>query len=295
MKEITNCPICEKGDFNSNIVCKDYTVSSEEFKIDQCENCEFRFTNPVPVESEIGKYYESEDYISHSNTSKDLISKIYQAARKSALKKKHQLVSSRVEGNKLLDIGCGTGDFMAHCKSNNLIVSGIEPSDTARSFAIEQHSLEVFKEDQLQKWTDGSFDIITLWHVLEHVYPLNERVKEIKRLLTDNGKAFIAVPNCESLDAKIYREYWAAYDVPRHLYHFRKENMTQLWEKHGCQVEEVLPMKLDSYYVSLLSEKYKGSGILAYPKAFISGLRSNLNAKSTGDWSSLIYVISKKG
>jgi len=276
------------------MTCKDHTVSHEDFKIVECANCQFRFTNPIPSLDELGGYYESEDYISHSNTKKDLISKIYQIARKKALQNKLNIVKSRVEGKRLLDIGCGTGEFMAHSKSNNLIVKGIEPSEKARNQATEDLGLEVFEESQLSNWSEQSFDIITMWHVLEHVYDLKERVGEIKRLLSDQGKVFIAVPNCASKDAKHYQEKWAAYDVPRHLYHFRKEQMKKLWEDQGCQVEEILPMKLDSYYVSLLSEKYTGTGILSYPKAFIQGWLSNMAAQSSGEWSSLIYVISKK-
>lgn len=293
MTQITNCPVCKETAFNDFLKCKDYTVSSELFQIQECINCSFRFTNPIPNTDKLGNYYESEDYISHSNTSKDLISKIYQIARSYALKSKYNIVTNRVKGKNLLDIGSGTGDFMKHCSDNNLVVSGIEPSDKAREYGIKNYGLQIFKESQLKEWEDKKFDIISMWHVLEHVVPLNERIVEIKRLLKDSGKVFIAVPNCNSYDAKHYGKNWAAYDVPRHLYHFRKDDMAKLWAKHDCRIEEVLPMKLDSYYVSLLSEKYKGSKLLSYPKGFLTGLRSNLKAKRSGEWSSLIYVISK--
>ena len=294
MKTINNCPICASDSHSHFVNCVDYTVSKDQFQIVECSDCGFRFTNPIPAEEEIGPYYESEDYISHSNTNKDLISKIYQIARRYSLQKKYSIVSSRVEGKMLLDIGCGTGDFMAYSKYKGLIINGIEPSETARDFAIQEHQVEVFEEEQLNSWEDESFDIISLWHVLEHVYPLNQRAKEIGRLLKKGGKAFVAVPNCESYDAKKYGPFWAAYDVPRHLYHFRQKQMVMLWENNDCKVEEILPMKLDAYYVSLLSEKYKESGIMAYPKAFFNGLMSNLKARKSGEWSSLIYVISKK-
>lgn len=294
MINISNCPVCKSTDYKQVLKCKDHTVSGEYFNIQECSQCKFRFTSPVPEEGQIGKYYESEDYISHSNTSKDLISKIYKIARTNALKQKRELIQKRVKGSQWLDIGCGTGDFMRECESNGLSIKGIEPSEKARSFGEKEFGLEIYKEDQLKQWQEGSFDSISLWHVLEHVYPLNDRLLEIKRLLTPAGKAFIAVPNCGSADAKKYRDFWAAYDVPRHLYHFRKEQMIELCEKHDCVLEEILPMKLDAYYVSLLSEKYKGSGVMAYPKAFFAGLSSNLKARSNGEWSSLIYVISKK-
>lgn len=293
MKTLTNCPVCSETSTTPFLSCTDYTVSKENFSIVECSNCGFRYTNPIPLLTELGSYYESEDYISHSNTSKDLISKIYQRARKIALQNKYNIVSSRVQGKNLLDIGSGTGEFLHFSKSNGLIVKGIEPSLAARNSAIRAYNLEIFEEEKLQQWEDESFDIITLWHVLEHVYDLKERIKEIKRLLKKDGKIFIAVPNCAAYDAVYYKDYWAAYDVPRHLYHFRKEQMQILWEKIGCTIEEILPMKMDSYYVSLLSEKYKGSGFLSYFKGFIHGLRSNMKAQKSGEWSSLIYVISK--
>jgi 2-polyprenyl-3-methyl-5-hydroxy-6-metoxy-1,4-benzoquinol methylase len=293
MKQISNCPVCNSNKFKNFINCEDFTVSHENFDIVECESCNFRFTNPIPELSHLGDYYESEDYISHSNTSKDLISKIYQIARKGAIRKKHDLVKSRVSGDNWLDIGCGTGDFMHYCEVNGLNISGIEPSDKAREFGVQEYGLEIFPESKLEEFAPESFDAITMWHVLEHVYPLQNRVKKILSLLRPNGVAFIAVPNCNSLDAKIYKEHWAAYDVPRHLYHFRQDQMKQLWEMNGGKVQEVLPMKLDSYYVSLLSEKYKGSGIMSYPKAFFNGLRSNHAAVKSGEWSSLIYVVGK--
>lgn len=294
MKNIPACPVCNSADFELNLVCKDHTVSHDSFKIQECSTCGFRFTNPIPEEIDLSNYYESEDYISHSNTSKDLISKIYQIARKGAIKNKFNLVRERVDGSSWLDIGSGTGDYMSYCFHNGLNIKGIEPSDKARTYGVEEFGLEIYPENKLNEFRDESFDAITMWHVLEHVYHLQNRVKKIVSLLRPNGAAFIAVPNCNSLDAEKYKEYWAAYDVPRHLYHFRQEQMKRLWESNGGEVIEVLPMKLDAYYVSLLSEKYKGSGALAYPKALISGLKSNLAAKKSGEWSSLIYVIGKK-
>lgn len=294
MKQISNCPVCHADKFRNFIKCEDFTVSHEQFNIVQCEACKFRFTNPIPELNNLGDYYESENYISHSNTSKDLISKLYQIARKGAIRKKHALVKSRVTGNDWLDIGCGTGDFMRYCKYTGLNIKGIEPSEKARSFAIQEYGLTIYDEAKIYEFKKESFNAISMWHVLEHVYPLQERVQKIINLLKPGGKAFIAVPNCASLDAKIYKEHWAAYDVPRHLYHFRQDQMKQLWKTNGAELEEILPMKLDSYYVSLLSEKYKRSGILSYPKAFINGLRSNLSANSSGEWSSLIYVIKKE-
>jgi len=294
MKKITQCPICNSTDHQDFLECKDFTVSQEKFIIQECKSCGFRFTNPIPGNEALANYYESEDYISHSNTSKDLISKVYQIARKGAIRKKHRMVSDRVAGSNWLDIGSGTGDFMLHCKDNHLNIKGIEPSGKARNFGIAEYGLEIYNESKLNDFAEGSFDAITLWHVLEHVYDLQDRVAKIKSLLKPKGKAFIAVPNCASLDAKLYQEHWAAYDVPRHLYHFRQKQMNQLWEMHGAEIEEVLPMKLDAYYVSLLSEKYKNSGAIGYPKAVINGLKSNISASRNGEWSSLIYVIRKK-
>lgn len=291
MTEITHCPICSSTNFSTHLNAIDYTVSKESFAIKRCNACDFLFTSPRPELSVLGSYYQSEDYISHSDTSKGLISKLYKIARSFTLDRKYRLVSPYCKGMPLLDVGCGTGAFLNHAKSKGLYVLGIEPDQGASNFAKEKYGLSVYDENKLDELEAESFGAITLWHVLEHVPNLDERLLQLKRLLHPEGRIYIAVPNPDSYDAKKYREYWAAYDVPRHLWHFTPQTMRKLLEKNGLKLHKVLPMKLDAYYISLLSERYK-HGRERYIPAFWNGLKSNLQADKHA-WSSQIYAIGK--
>lgn len=293
MKIITECAICKSTHFVPNLTCMDYTVSKEDFNIVRCGQCGFHFTNPLPSLERLGDYYKSEEYISHSNTNKGLISKLYHLVRNYTLKGKLRLVSRYVSRGTILDYGCGTGMFLNTCKVAGWQSIGIEPDAGARKIATEM-GLEVFenKERLFAEKDKIRFDAISLWHVLEHVPDLNETIQLLLAHLKEGGSLFVAVPNHRSEDAQHYQRYWAAYDVPRHLYHFDRESMQSLMSKHGLRLTETLPMRFDSYYVSMLSEKYKNGGI-SYFKAFISGFRSNWKARSSGEYSSLIYVFKR--
>jgi SAM-dependent methyltransferase len=293
MEKIEQCPVCNSIQNKSFLTCIDHTVSRETFNIVECESCGFKFTNPRPEEADLGKYYKSEEYVSHSNTKKGFINSTYQSVRKYTLFKKLQLISKYYKTGRLLDIGCGTGEFLNTCKSAKWQTIGIEPDDDARNMAIKNFDLDVRGEAELKKLEDASFDVISMWHVLEHVPRLNERVEELKRLIKPNGTIIIAVPNCNSLDAKIYKEQWAAYDVPRHLYHFTPKDIDSLFTKHGMKVYRILPMVFDSFYVSMLSEKIK-TGKTNIIRSTWNGFRSNLFALKSGKtYSSQIYLIRK--
>lgn len=251
-------------------------------------------TNPQPEEKDLPRYYQSESYISHSNKSQGIIDRIYKIARSYTLKWKYHLVQkhSLHHPSSLLDYGCGTGAFLQHCQTRNLHVAGVEPSDLARAEAIRMINAPVVSHLHEAK---GQYDAITLWHVLEHVSTLNTTIEELKSKLQNNGTMFIAVPNLNSRDAKKYRQYWAAYDVPRHLWHFTKHSMESILNGHGLKLNKVLPMRLDAYYVSMLSEKYKRgqNNISTMTRALISGWQTNIEAKKTNEYSSLIYIIRK--
>lgn len=293
MITLEHCPICDSGKFSPFMDCIDHTVSRETFSIVQCDSCGFKFTNPRPEEHQLGKYYKSEDYISHSNTSKGFINSAYQSVRKYTLLKKLQLISRYYRTGKILDIGCGTGEFLKTMKNAKWEAIGIEPDEGARKQCIEKQGLDVREEGKMKQLPDEHFDVITMWHVLEHVPKLNERVEELKRLLKPNGMIIIAVPNCDSLDAKTYKEKWAAYDLPRHLYHFTPKDIEALFRKKGMKVFKILPMIFDSFYVSMLSEKYK-TGHTNIIRSTWNGLRSNIAAMVSGrKSSSQIYLISK--
>jgi 2-polyprenyl-3-methyl-5-hydroxy-6-metoxy-1,4-benzoquinol methylase len=263
------------------------------FTIVNCLSCGFKFTNPRPEDSIIGKYYKSESYISHSNTRKGLISTLYHLVRNYTLKKKLKLVSKHVSRGTIIDFGCGTGMFLKTCLDAGWKTYGMEPDGGARKIASE-NQVETFSgiKDLGTGLGNQKVDAITLWHVLEHVNNLEEALGFFHSSLNPNGVLVIAVPNYLSYDASYYKEFWAAYDVPRHLYHFDISTITLLLKNNGFKLIETQPMKFDSVYVSMLSEKYK-AGRIRYFNAFLTGLRSNLKAKTSKDYSSVIYVFKK--
>lgn len=291
MQEIKRCPICDSDKLISFLTVVDYSISKEEFNIKKCDNCGFKITSPRPTDDELPAYYASEDYVSHSDTQKGIINYLYQKVKGVTLKQKVKLISGLTTSRTLLDVGCGTGDFIKFAADNNWGVTGLEPDKGARCLALNKLPGKVFPIDNLFKLSHGGYGIITMWHVLEHVSELNKYIAQLYLLLEDNGRLIIALPNPESADAKHYKKYWAAYDVPRHLYHFSKKNITALASKHGFKLDTIKPMVFDSFYVSMLSEKYKNGNVFF---AASNGLVSNLKGRKTLNHSSLIYIFSKK-
>ena len=273
---------------------KDYTVSNEEFEVAECNDCTLRFTQDPPDAEAISAYYQSENYISHSDTSRGLVNNLYKIVRRRTLRQKRKLIE-QVTGKKsgsLLDYGSGTGAFLNEMQKAGWNCTGLEPDSGARKIANDLYGVQLKDTNDLFQ-LGGVFDVITLWHVLEHVHDLHATMTQLKRLLAEKGTLLIAVPNYTSLDEKIFERYWAAYDVPRHLYHFSPESMNRLVRRHGLNIQAYKPMWFDSFYVSLLSSKYK-NGKTNWLAAVWSGLRSNLKAMSdVKKCSSVIYVISR--
>lgn len=290
----SRCPVCDSSRVDPLFTAKDHSVSKQQFVIWQCRDCSLRFTQDVPDEDSIGSYYQSEDYISHSNTKKGLINSLYQSVRNYTLDQKASLIIQHTKKNgRLLDLGAGTGAFLNTMKQKGWEVTGIEPDARARKEARSLHSLELQEKDALHEFERNAFDAITLWHVLEHVHSLHEYIRLLKELLKPGGKIFIAVPNYTSVDSDVYKLFWAAYDVPRHLYHFTPAAMQALVQRHGLKIVAKKPMWFDSFYISLLSSKYK-NGKTRWLGAGIRGLRSNITALFNKDrCSSLIYIIDK--
>lgn len=289
-----SCPNCGSKNISFIISAKDHTLSGEEFEIWECNNCTQRFTQNIPGKEDIETYYQSKNYISHSDTSTGFVNNMYHKVRKHTLIQKRKLIektTGKKQGN-ILDVGAGTGAFLNAMKMANWKVTGIEPDKNAREKAKELYGIHIEESEKMNSLPLQSFDAITLWHVLEHVHDLHENAEQLKNLLSSNGKLFIAVPNYTSYDAKIYKEYWAAYDVPRHLYHFSPLAMKNLLQNHGLKVEKIKPMWFDSFYVSMLSEQYKTGN--SHPlKAILNASISNLKALFyKSKCSSLIYIAS---
>jgi len=291
VKQIKQSPI-NNSELSPYLSCLDHTVSRETFTIYVDNKSELLVTTPRPFEKNLAKYYESEDYISHSNSNKSIVDKVYHLVRSYTIKQKVKLCNSLTGIDKnILDIGAGTGDFLVACKKNGWKITGVEPNSKAKALITtklqsrDQRIFENINELDLEK-----YDVITMWHVLEHVPNLIDYISSLKQLLKPNGTLIVAVPNYKSFDAKYYKEYWAAYDVPRHLWHFSKTAIQELFLKEKMKVVKTLPMKFDSFYVSLLSEKYK-TGKSNFLKAFLVGLKSNWLANKSKEYSSIIYVI----
>lgn len=292
MNTIENCPVCQSKQFTTHINCVDDTVSRETFRISKCEKCAFLFTNDIPKNEELGKYYQSEEYISHSNSSKGLFNKLYKLVRSITLKQKVNLLGK--ETGVLLEFGSGTGELLAVCQAKGWKCIGVEPEEKARKQARKNHKLELAETSEKIELTENSTDRIMLWHVLEHIPNLQETLGNFKHWLKKEGELLIAVPNHKSWDAKYYQENWAAYDVPRHLYHFDKNSMSTLLSQHDLEITKIKPMWFDAFYVAMLSEKIK-SGQKKLLKGTIIGLLSNLRALfGNQEFSSQIFIIRHK-
>lgn len=289
----SSCPGCKATRIYPVITTKDYTVSRQEFSIWQCKQCSLRFTQDVPAQSSIGRYYQSDNYISHTDTTKGLVNSLYHLIRKRTLLQKKKLIKglTRLQRGNLLDIGAGTGAFSFYMQHAGWEVTGLEPDEQARNRAADLYGMTLLPAGELFNIPAQSYDAVTMWHVLEHVHDLHGYLQQLSVILSRKGIAFIAVPNYTSYDASVYKEFWAAYDVPRHLYHFSPRSMKLLLESHNMKVIKIAPMWYDSFYVAMLSEQYRNSSP-GYVRAAYNGLVSNWQAVKNGEkCSSLIYVV----
>lgn len=293
-----SCPCCGSKAIGKVLVCKDYTVSAELFEIWECADCTLRFTQNVPDQDLIAPYYKSDTYISHTDNQEKFINKIYKFAQNYTLNWKLNLVKASIGKDltkgSLLDIGAGTGAFLHKASLSGWAVTGLEPNEGAREICKEKYNLATQGAEKLVELPDENYDVVTMWHVLEHVHQLHENMNHIKRVLKSSGRVLIALPNYMSQDGQHYEAYWAAYDVPRHLYHFSPGAVSKLAEQHNMEIESRHPMWLDAFYISLLSENYK-NGKAKPVAALLSGLKSNMHAlKNKMACSSLVFVLRHK-
>jgi 2-polyprenyl-3-methyl-5-hydroxy-6-metoxy-1,4-benzoquinol methylase len=288
------CLVCGSPETEFFLECTDHFVSGENFKIYQCKSCGFRFTADAPNLENIAEYYHSESYISHSNTQKGLVNKLYHYVRNIMLKRKLKLVQKFSIGKNLLDIGCGTGYFPHFMKENGYNAAGMEIEAEARKFASANFGLTVNSPDELlNKNLPRQFDVITLWHVLEHLHDVNRYMTWINDSLKSDGTLYIALPNFKSYDSKMYGKHWAAYDVPRHLWHFNPETFEKLISRFGFKLIKLKSLPFDAYYNSIMSAKYAGKR-LSFLHGIITGHISNdLSTFNSKKCSSVVYICKK--
>ena len=289
------CPLCDSGMIADHILCTDHFISKEKFPIARCGSCGFLFTQDYPEDNDIGRYYESADYISHSDTSEGLINKIYHLVRRLMLQRKRVIIE-KITGLKtgtLLDVGSGTGHFAALMKESGWDAKGIEINEKARSFATETFGLEIVSPDRIASLTANAFDCITMWHVLEHFHDPQKYVEDILKLLKTGGICLVALPNSSSFDALHYGKFWAAFDIPRHLWHFDPKTFSHFAGKNGLIIERHFILPFDVFYISALSEKYKSSRLPFFKgivKGFWFAFLTLFNRRRS---SSVIYILRK--
>ncbi|NDF97736.1 MAG: class I SAM-dependent methyltransferase [Chitinophagia bacterium] len=287
----TSCPACGAAKLRPVFSVADHSVTKQFFELTECGECQLRFTQDAPTSEEAAPYYQFEDYISHTNTRKGIVNLVYQWVRKFTLYQKRKLIekNSGLTAGTLLDVGCGTGAFAAAMQTSGWQVTALEPDAGARRIALETFGVQATDSDGFFRLPEGHYDVITLWHVLEHMHDLGAVMTQLRKLLKPTGTLFVAVPNYTSYDADVFEACWAAYDVPRHLYHFSPQAMRTLLSSHQLLLTDTIAMWFDSFYVSLLSTSYQ-SGRTVYGKALLTGLVSNLRALADKErCSSLIY------
>lgn len=288
------CPWCGSDKAQINLWLKDEFLTKEDFHICECLNCGLLYTMPRPTKERIGEYYKSEEYYSHKENKKGFIPKIYEKVKKSNLKYKYKLATKGISVGKMLDIGCGVGDFLHKAETQGWECIGVEPSEEAKAIARERTKAKIIKSEELEKFPDQIFDVITMWHVLEHVDNIRWQVEQLQRLIKPNGRIVIALPNYKSYDGQYYKEKWAAYDVPRHLNHFNRSTIVKIFNTKGLKLKTIDKLRWDAYYISYMSEQYKIHQLPLLRGAFRGGL-SNIKARRSGEWSSLVYIFEKKG
>lgn len=287
------CPWCGSDKAQINLWLKDDFLSKEDFHICECLNCGLLYTMPRPSKDKIGEYYKSEEYYSHQENKKGFIPRLYEKVKKVNLKHKYELATKGLSTGKLLDIGCGVGDFLHTAEAQGWQCTGVEPSEEAKAIARQRTQAKLLSSEDQEQLPDASFDVITLWHVLEHVDDLRWQVAQLQRLIKPNGRIVIAVPNYKSYDGQFYKEHWAAYDVPRHLSHFNRTTLAKILKTNDLKLVKTDKLKWDAYYISYMSEQYKIHK-LPLVRGVYRGWLSNMKAKRSGEWSSVVYIFEKK-
>lgn len=287
------CPYCESNNSSLYLELKDYFLTQEDFKIVKCRGCGLLYTTPRPPSDKLGDYYKSDDYLSHKENKSGFIPRIYEFVKSFNLKNKLKIATKGKETGSILDIGCGVGDFLLCSKQAGWTVEGIEPSDEAKMIAESRLQTRIHNPQDIGSLPSCSYDVITMWHVLEHVEDLKTEVSHLHRMLKPSGRLVVAVPNYKSYDAQYYKDKWAAWDVPRHLSHFDRESMKNVFSDFNDLIlRDITTLRWDSYYISFLSEKYLQHS-LPLVRGVFRGFVSNVRACGSKEYSTLVYVFEK--
>ena len=289
----TTCPWCGSQKAQIHLWLKDEFLTKEDFLIYECQDCGLRYTEPRPKQETIGNYYKSKEYYSHQENKKGLIPRLYEIVKGYNLKKKYKIAAKNLQKGKVLDIGCGVGDFLHTMENKGWKGTGIEPSEEAKEIARKRVNANLLEPKEIVDLKSEDFDLITMWHVLEHVDDLKEEIHQLERLLKKGGRLVLALPNFKSYDAQFYKAQWAAYDVPRHLNHFCKESITKIFKNSCLTLKKTDKLRWDAYYISYLSETYRIHKLPLFRGA-IRGFISNCKASRTGEWSSMVYIFEKE-
>ena len=282
------CPYCNSDDTYLYIKLRDEFLTKEEFEIHKCKYCDLLFTTPRPTPDEISKYYDSKEYISHNDQQKGIVPWIYNKVKKTNIRYKYKVATKDLKKPRILDFGCGIGDFLHYTQRKGCEIAGCDVNENARKIASEKLNIPIVTPEEMFENNTEPFDVITMWHVLEHIDDMKNIAQKLHTLIKPHGRLVVAAPNYKSYDAQYYKHLWAAYDVPRHLNHFCKQSIESVLYDF-FQYDKKLPMKWDAYYISMLSEKYAGNKN-AFINGLLTGWKSNRNAKKTGFYSSLIYI-----
>ena len=263
---------------------KDHFLSGEFFELVKDHHYEYYKTKPDVGIEQLSKYYDSEAYLSHQENTKGIKSFIYNIVKKYMFTRKYKWISKYVKKGNWLDFGAGTGEFLAFLPSKHW---------NKMAFELNRNAIQKIKSKDLRyisdyQQHDTSYDVISAFHAIEHVLDIQEWFNFLKRVARRNAIIAVAVPNYKAYDAKYYQENWAAYDVPRHRYHFSKDSIRRLFRENGFEILDEKPMPLDAYYISIISETYKGKRNLF--NALRVGLLSNLKALSSKEYSSNLFI-----
>jgi len=292
--EFSSCIVCGATSFTDELVVTDWLVSNEDFLVKECNACSFRFTSNPPAAEHAGPYYETEEYVEHSDNAEGLINVVYHKARTWMLKYKLRLIRKHSDGKRLLDLGSGSGYFLNSMKNNGYDVNGVEISDKAVALCQNKFRIKAYSPTEfLANEIPGEFDVATMWHVFEHVYSYNEYFDMLHKKLTKNGTLIIAMPNYYCLEEKTYKKYWNGYDTPRHIWHFTPSTFPRFAKDRGFEMVKMTSLPLDMFYNSMISASYKKSFTFLPITVFVGLCSLMLSIFSFKRTSSVVYVMKK--